>query len=168
MRPSEASRLARLRTQMTPSGSSPLTGSSRIRVAGSPRSAAAIPSRCPIPREKPLTLRRATDSSPVRPMTSSTRRRLIPWVAARARRWFTAVRPVCTAFASSSTPTSLRGARWLAYGAPFTIAVPAVGLSRPTMRRIVVDFPAPFGPRNPVTIPGFTENVTLSTALVAP
>ncbi len=33
---------------------------------------------------------------------------------------------------------------------------------------MVVDLPAPFGPRKPVTIPGFTENVRSSTALVDP
>ncbi len=34
--------------------------------------------------------------------------------------------------------------------------------------RIVVDFPAPFGPRKPVTIPGRTANVRSSTARVEP
>ena len=34
---------------------------------------------------------------------------------------------------------------------PLTVAAPLVGRSRPTIIRMVVDFPAPFGPRNPVT-----------------
>ncbi len=34
--------------------------------------------------------------------------------------------------------------------------------------RIVVDLPAPFGPTNPVTFPGWTVNVRSSTATVAP
>src|SRR4051794_26166784 len=34
--------------------------------------------------------------------------------------------------------------------------------------RIVVDFPAPFGPRNPVTAPGPTVNVAPSTAVRPP
>jgi hypothetical protein len=34
--------------------------------------------------------------------------------------------------------------------------------------RIVVDLPDPFGPRNPVTVPGGTSKVRLSTAVVAP
>ncbi len=34
--------------------------------------------------------------------------------------------------------------------------------------RIVVDLPDPFGPRNPVTRPGGTSKVSLSTAVVAP
>jgi hypothetical protein len=37
---------------------------------------------------------------------------------------------------------------------PLTTTWPAVGSSRPAIIRIVVDFPAPFGPRKPVTIPG--------------
>src|SRR6266545_8043873 len=36
------------------------------------------------------------------------------------------------------------------------------------MVRIVVDLPAPLGPRNPVTLPGRTRNVRSSTATVAP
>ena len=38
-----------------PSGSSPLTGSSRISVRGSPSRAEAMPSRWPMPSEKPPT-----------------------------------------------------------------------------------------------------------------
>ena len=47
--------------------------------------------------------------------------------------------------------------RCRAYGLPFTITLPAVGRSRPSTSRIVVDLPAPFGPRKPVTIPGRTS-----------
>jgi hypothetical protein len=36
------------------------------------------------------------------------------------------------------------------------------------MARIVVDFPAPFGPRNPVTMLGATVNERSSTARVSP
>ena len=56
-----------------PSGSRPLTGSSNISTGGSPSSAAAMPSRCFMPSEKPPTRRRATASSPVSPSTSVTR-----------------------------------------------------------------------------------------------
>src|SRR6478672_9341231 len=48
------------------------------------------------------------------------------------------------------------------------VAVPAVGWSRPRISRMVVVFPAPFGPRKPVTMPGSTEHVRSSTARVAP
>ena len=46
-------------------------------------------------------------------------------------------------------------------------ADPESGTSRPMIMRIVVDLPDPFGPRNPVTTPGGTSNVRLSTAVVA-
>src|SRR5579871_5459754 len=94
VRPSAARLLSRLRTQRIPSGSSPFTGASRMRVLGSPRRAAAIPRRCPIPSEKAPTRFRATAPSPTRSITSSTLRRGMAWVAARASRWFSAVRPV--------------------------------------------------------------------------
>jgi len=38
----------------------------------------------------------------------------------------------------------------------------------PRIMRIVVDSPAPFGPRNPVTVPDSTVNDRSSTALVLP
>ena len=44
-------------------------------------------------------------------MTSSTREGAMLWVAAIVRRCERALRPVCTALASSSVPTSLRGER---------------------------------------------------------
>ena len=53
VRPSAASDFIRFRTQRMPSGSRPLTGSSKSSTWGSPRSAAAMPSRWPMPSEKP-------------------------------------------------------------------------------------------------------------------
>ncbi len=75
VRPSAASCRARLRTQRMPSGSRPLTGSSRTTTGGSPSSAAAMPSRWPMPRENLPTRWPATASRPTRPSTSSTRAR---------------------------------------------------------------------------------------------
>jgi hypothetical protein len=49
-----------------------------------------------------------------------------------------------------------------------TVAVPAVGRSSPIIIRMVVDLPAPFGPRKPVTRPGRTVNDSPFTAVVAP
>src|ERR1019366_454725 len=49
VRPSAASALNRLRIQTMPSGSRPLTGSSNMRMAGAPSSAAAIPRRWLMP-----------------------------------------------------------------------------------------------------------------------
>ena len=51
---------------------------------------------------------------------------------------------------------------------PLTRTVPLVGRSSPAITRIVVDFPAPFGPRNPVTTPGSTTKLSLSTAALSP
>ena len=44
----------------------------------------------------------------------------------------------------------------------------ASGASRPRIRRIVVDLPEPFGPRKPVTMPGSTVKVRSSTARFVP
>jgi hypothetical protein len=72
-RPSAANALSMFRSQTMPSGSSPLTGSSNSRVAGSPSSAAPMPSRCPIPSEYVLARLRATDSSPTSSSTFRSR-----------------------------------------------------------------------------------------------
>src|SRR6185369_16397310 len=48
------------------------------------------------------------------------------------------------------------------------LIAPLVGRSRPIAIRIVVDLPAPFGPRKPVTTPGRTVNVRSSTAVLLP
>jgi hypothetical protein len=101
-------------------------------------------------------------------ITSSTRVRGTPVVAAMASRWWYADRPVCTALASSSAPTCFNGAVCCAYGRPLIVAVPDVGRSSPRIIRIVVDFPAPLGPRKPVTMPGLTVKVRLSTAVLGP
>ena len=82
----------------------------------------------------------------------------MPVVAASASKWLRAERPVCTDRASSSAPASCSGAGCSAYGRPFTVTDPAVGVSRPKIILIVVDFPAAFRPRKPVTIPGRTVN----------
>ena len=75
VRPSRARPFKRLRTQRIPSGSSPFTGSSNSSTSGSPSSAAAMPSRWPMPSENFPARWRATDASPTRSSTSSTRPR---------------------------------------------------------------------------------------------
>ena len=87
VRPSAASAFIRFLIHRMPSGSSPLTGSSNIRMAGSPSSAAAMPRRCPMPSENPLDRFLATSVSPTSSSTSPTRRagRLFVW--ARQSRW---------------------------------------------------------------------------------
>src|SRR5574338_933568 len=51
---------------------------------------------------------------------------------------------------------------------PLTTTRPDVGFRRPAMIRIVVVFPAPFGPRKPWICPGSTSRLTSSTAVKAP
>ena len=46
--------------------------------------------------------------------------------------------------------------------------MPDVGASRPKITRIVVVFPAPLGPKNPVTCPGRTVKLRASTAVTGP
>src|SRR6266581_6188184 len=48
------------------------------------------------------------------------------------------------------------------------VARPEVGAARPSSRRMVVDFPAPFGPRNPVMRPGASSKVRSLTAVTVP
>src|SRR5262249_53830887 len=69
---------------------------------------------------------------------------------------------------SSRPPSSRSGAACARGGRPLTVTEPLVGSSRPRIIRIVVDFPAPFGPRKPVTVPGRTVNVRSETAVVVP
>ena len=57
----------------TPSGSSPLTGSSSSSTCGSPSSAAATPSRWLMPSEKPPARFFATSRRPTRSSIASTR-----------------------------------------------------------------------------------------------
>src|SRR5580692_2803157 len=71
------------------------------------------------------------------------------------------------ALASRRAPTSRRGTGRLPYVRPLTVADPASGASRPMIIRIVVDLPDPFGPRNPVTCPGFTSKDRSSTATLS-
>src|SRR5258708_39563196 len=51
---------------------------------------------------------------------------------------------------------------------PTTDTLPSVGGMKPVLIRMVVDFPAPFGPRKPSTSPRSTENDTPSTARFGP
>ena len=54
------------------------------------------------------------------------------------------------------------------YRLPLTVALPADGRSSPMTIRMVVDLPAPFGPRKPVTFPASTSKVRSSTARTSP
>jgi hypothetical protein len=72
------------------------------------------------------------------------------------------------ACASSSAPTSRSGAGDEAYRWPLTDTLPRVGASSPSAMRIVVDLPAPLGPRKPVTRPGSTVKSMPLTAVRSP
>ena len=111
VRPRAARFFSRLRIQRMPSGSRPLTGSSSSSTAGSPSSAAAMPSRWAMPRENLPARRSAAGPMPVISSTSSTRWLGIALPAASAVRWPRAERPGWKALASSSAPTSRSGQR---------------------------------------------------------
>ncbi len=64
-----------------------------------------------MPRENPPTRLPATVARPVISITSFTREAGMWWVAAMVRRWERALRPGCTALASSNAPASLSGER---------------------------------------------------------
>src|SRR5271167_1580611 len=51
---------------------------------------------------------------------------------------------------------------------PPTVAFPEVGGSNPHRMRMVVDLPAPFGPRKPKISPGVTSSDTSFTAMKSP
>src|SRR5450759_3755963 len=57
---------------------------------------------------------------------------------------------------------------WVRTSKPATVPVPAEGLRRPQSIRIVVDFPAPFGPRKPKISPRATSRLMPSTATKSP
>ena len=92
----------------------------------------------------------------------------MPEVCASASRWWYALRDGWTARGSSIPPSSRSGAACERGGRPLTMTEPLVGSSRPRIILIVVDFPAPLGPRKPVTVPGRTVNVRSETAVVGP
>ena len=73
-----ASSRMRPRIHTIPSGSRPLTGSSNMSTGGSPSNAAAIPSRCRMPSERPPARRRDADARPTWSSTSFTRRFAMP------------------------------------------------------------------------------------------
>ena len=91
----------------------------------------------------------------------------MPLSAASTRRWFRAVRAGCEA-ASSMTPIWATGSRSSVYGRPWMVAVPEVGVTRPTSERRVVVLPDPLGPRKPTTFPSSMSKLRSSTARTGP
>src|SRR5690625_6520134 len=73
------------------------------------------------------------------------------------------VRPGWNQEASRTAPTTSAGLVWAVSGSPSMSTVPVVGLWSPRRQRMVVDLPAPFGPRNPVMDPSGTVKLNPST-----
>jgi len=67
-----------------------------------------------------------------------------------------------------SAPICRSGSRRSRYGCPLMVARPESGVARPSSSRMVVDFPAPFGPRNPVMRPGASSKDRSLTAVTVP
>ncbi len=107
--PAAARSLSRFRSQRTPSGSSPLTGSSSSSTSGSPNTAAAMPSRWDIPSEKPPDLRSPASERPTMSSTSRTRDGGIRWVRASHSKWCRALRVRWVDVASNIPPTCSSG-----------------------------------------------------------
>ena len=120
-----------------------------------------------MPSEYPPALRSAASVRPTWSNTSATLASGNPAAAASTRRWFRPVRSGWKLWTSSTAPTARVGWARLAYGRPSTVAVPDVGFTKARSIRNVVLFPAPFGPRNPVTRPGRTSKLRSSTAVTA-
>ena len=167
VRPSAASALHQVADPQDALGSSPFTGSSNIRIAGSPSSAAAMPSRWPMPSEKPLRplpghaaeadeLEHLADPASGQVVGLRQAQQVVVGAAAAVHRL---ARPAARRPRAS-------GRRAAANGLPLIVTVPAVGRSRPRISRMVVVLPAPFGPRKPVIFPGSTVNDRSSTAVV--
>ncbi len=57
---------------------------------------------------------------------------------------------------------------WVPMSRPATVPVPEVGDRRPQSMRMVVDLPAPLGPRNPKISPLATSRLMPSTATKSP
>ena len=99
----------------------------------------------------------------------STRPAGMPLMAAMARRWFRAVRPGCMQRASrtdADQPGRVLGGR--CSGRRRSGPRRRSGRVSPTIIRMVVDLPAPFGPTKPVTRPAATVKVRSSTAVRSP
>src|SRR5690349_3551731 len=90
---------------------------------------------------------------------------MVCWAMVRISR---PVRPACWAEASSITPTSRPGLGIFPKRRPENVTEPDVGRVRPTIIRIETDLPAPFGPRNPVTLPVSAVKQTSSTTVRPP
>ena len=168
VRPSAASAFNRLRIQRMPSGSRPFTGSSSSSVPGSPSSADAMPEPLAhAEREAPGPL--AGDLVQPDQPEHLVDPRLLDAVRRCHGEQVVARRP------SGVHGTGLQQRahfpqrrRKIDVCLAVDAAAAGIGRSSPSSSRIVVDFPAPFGPRKPVTTPGRTTKLRSSTAVFPP
>src|SRR5437016_7994535 len=154
-------------------GSSPTVGSSRNRTAGREISARAISRRRRWPPLKVPTGRSRRPARPNRSPTSELRARAVAASRPKRRPWISRLRrPVSARSTTGSWKTTAlrrRAARgWVARSKPPRRAVPAVGTTVVVSIPIVVDLPAPLGPRSPNTSPGATAKSMSRTASTPP
>ena len=155
VRPSSTKARIRLRISRMPAGSSPFIGSSRISSAGSASRQRAMPSRWRMPSEYVLTRSSARWARPTRSRddgirVSASRSR----AAATIFRFSRPVRWGWNFGSSTIAPTRASASRRFdGCGSPSSEISPDVGWVRPSSVRIIVVFPAPFGPRKPNATP---------------
>ncbi len=121
-----------------------------------------------MPSENAPALRCAAWPRPTSSSTWSAAWSGTPIAAAYTRRWLRAERLGWNPCASSTAPTTRPGLPRFPNGCPLISPMPAVGVTRPSSMRRVVVFPAPFGPRKPVTEPGSTVKLRFCTAVTGP
>src|SRR5580692_4284748 len=92
-----------------------------------------------------------------------------PYMRPTKRRYSSAVRRPKSAMPSGTTPICrLISAELACRSCPRMRMLPDVGASNPVNILMVVDLPAPLGPRNPKNCPASTRRFTLSTAVKSP
>jgi hypothetical protein len=162
VRPSAASACIVAQKSRRAEMSMPAVGSSRTSRSGSGRSDRANLSRCCSPPESFATLRRASAVKPARAITSSTGT-VVRNVEAIIRTVSSTDRsrsrpPLCRTAETRPAATASRGPR------PKMLAVPDVGLVRPSTMSSSVVLPAPLGPSRATTSPASTVRSTPATA----
>ena len=155
-------------------GSRPMVGSSKMTTLGWAKSASAMPTRWRKPLEswpmrRPEARRTRSQSS----ITWLTRPSTLPASTslrrARRRRYSSTRRSSGSGlFSGIYAMWRLASAGLSATETPQMEAQPDVPAIVPERIRMVVDLPAPFGPRKPTTSPGATENVRSSIAVSEP
>ena len=147
---------------LTPWGSSPAVGSSRMSTSGSITSTPAMAARFFWPKERAWVGLSRRWATPVRSMAASTRRRTSAsgrprFTAPKEMSRYTSAEKSWSSGSWNTMPTrrrnSARPFRSRRTGAPSSSTSPLWGVSTPFRLRNRVDFPAPLAPRMPVIRP---------------